>query len=52
MDNEEQKEYWNGAIGEQWAAQDDTMARILAPVAELLLQDPRVANASRALNIG
>ena len=52
MSNEEQKEYWNGSVGEQWAAQDDTMARILAPVAELLLQDPRVASATRALNIG
>lgn len=52
MDNSEQHQFWNGAAGEQWAAQDDVMARLLAPVSEKLLLSEQLVGAHRILNIG
>ena len=38
MSNAEQIEYWNGDAGKRWAQEDDTMARLLQPVSEALLE--------------
>ncbi len=52
MDNNEQIKYWNGEGGERWAQRDDTMARLLHPVAEALLDHAGVPRAVDALDIG
>ncbi len=52
MDNREQEAFWNGAAGEQWAAQDEVMSKLLAPVSELLLESELLLGAHRVLNVG
>jgi SAM-dependent methyltransferase len=52
MSNEEQIEFWNGETGERWAQRDDMMARLLQPVADLLLDHTDLAGRSRALDVG
>ena len=52
MGNEEQIEYWNGEAGQRWAKDDDTMARLLLPISEALLDHAPIANCQRALDIG
>ena len=52
MANAEQKEHWNGSAGEQWAGNDDTMAELLAPFSDALMEHATVRGASAALDIG
>ncbi len=52
MDNSDQISYWNGEAGQRWAERDDTMARLLAPLADALLDHARVEGALNALDIG
>ncbi|MEM1401792.1 MAG: class I SAM-dependent methyltransferase [Pseudomonadota bacterium] len=52
MSNDEQREYWNGIAGKQWVDQDNTLQRLLQPAADLLLREPRVPDARKALNVG
>lgn len=52
MDNSDQISYWNGDAGKRWAERDDTMARLLAPLGEALLDHARVEGALQALDIG
>jgi SAM-dependent methyltransferase len=50
--NEEQIDYWNGQAGEQWARDDDFMARLLFPISEALLDHAPLENCRSALDIG
>jgi SAM-dependent methyltransferase len=52
MSNEEQIEYWNGETGERWARRDDMMARLLQPIAQLLLDHADIEGRTRALDVG
>ena len=52
MDNSEQIEYWNGDAGKRWAQEDQTMARLLRPVTEALLDHADVADCRSALDVG
>ena len=52
MSNEEQIEYWNGETGERWARRDDMMARLLKPIAQLLLDHAGIEGRTRALDVG
>jgi SAM-dependent methyltransferase len=52
MSNEEQIEYWNGETGQRWAQRDEMMARLLKPVAQLLLDHADIEGCSRALDVG
>jgi SAM-dependent methyltransferase len=52
MDNSDQVSYWNGEAGQRWAERDDTMARLLAPLADALLDHARVEGARKALDVG
>mgnify|MGYP001829219092 CR=1 FL=1 len=52
MDNAEQIEHWNGTAGQQWAGRDDTMAALLAPFSEALMDHAAVEGARAALDIG
>lgn len=52
MSNAEQIEYWNGDAGKRWAQEDGTMARLLEPVCEALLNHAKVEGSQRAMDIG
>jgi SAM-dependent methyltransferase len=52
MGNAEQIEYWNGEAGKRWAREDSTMARLLAPISEALLDHAAVEGCRNALDIG
>lgn len=52
MDNTEQIEYWNGDAGKRWAQEDQTMARLLRPVTEALLDHAAVEGRRSALDVG
>ena len=52
MDNREQIEYWNGDAGRRWAQDDDTMARLLQPICEALLEHAAVERCRSALDVG
>lgn len=52
MSNAEQLEYWNGEAGRRWAEDDDTMARLLAPITEALLDHAAVDDCRNALDVG
>ncbi len=50
--NTEQIDYWNGEAGQRWAGYDDMMSRLLAPVAELLLDHAPPGGVRAALDVG
>ncbi len=50
--NSEQIDYWNGEAGERWASYDDMMSRLLAPIAESLLEQLAPGSARAALDVG
>ena len=52
MNNAEQIEYWNGDAGKRWAQEDNTMARLLSPVCEALLEHADVQGSRKAMDIG
>jgi SAM-dependent methyltransferase len=52
MGNAEQIEYWNGEAGKRWAEDDDTMARLLRPISEALLEHAPLGGCKNALDIG
>ena len=52
MENAEQIEYWNGEAGKRWAQDDDTMARLLQPVSQALLDHAAPAGCKHALDVG
>jgi SAM-dependent methyltransferase len=52
MGNAEQIEYWNGDAGKRWAEEDDTMARLLRPVCEALLDHAPISGCTAALDVG
>jgi len=52
MSNSEQLEYWNGEAGERWARDDDVMARLLQPVAELILEQADLGGCQDAIDVG
>lgn len=50
--NAEMIEYWNGEAGKRWAQLDDMMARLLAPIAEALIEHGDLADYRSAVDIG
>jgi SAM-dependent methyltransferase len=52
MGNQEQIDYWNGEAGERWAREDERMARLLEPIAMLLLDHIAPLQGLRAIDIG
>ena len=52
MGNAEQIEYWNGDAGKRWAQDDGTMARLLHPITEALLEHAPLTGCRHALDIG
>ncbi|EAQ96716.1 class I SAM-dependent methyltransferase [Congregibacter litoralis] len=52
MNNEEQIAYWNGDAGRKWAQRDAMMSRMLAPVADALMNHAAVDSARAVLDVG
>jgi len=52
MSNREQIAFWNGDAGRTWAARDTQMARMLAPVSEVLCRHIDLSGVQRAVDIG
>lgn len=52
MSNEEQIAFWNGDAGRTWAVRDAKMARMLAPVSEILCRHIDLTGIHRAVDIG
>ncbi|MFT4766994.1 MAG: SAM-dependent methyltransferase [Glaciecola sp.] len=52
MNNDEQIAYWNGDAGRKWAQRDALMSRMLAPVAEALMDHANIEDAKSALDVG
>jgi SAM-dependent methyltransferase len=52
MSNAEQIEYWNGDAGKRWAQDDDTMARLLRPISEALLEHASPQGCQSAIDVG
>lgn len=52
MKNAEQFEYWNGDAGKRWAREDSTMAQLLQPVCEALLEHADIDHCRNALDVG
>lgn len=52
MNNDEQIAYWNGDAGRKWAQRDAMMSRMLAPVAEALMDHAQVDDAKAVLDVG
>ncbi|MFK8041897.1 class I SAM-dependent methyltransferase [Congregibacter sp.] len=52
MSNDEQIAYWNGDAGRKWAQRDAMMSRMLAPVAEALIEHAQVDTAKAVLDVG
>lgn len=52
MSNEEQIAYWNGEAGHKWAQRDALMSKLLAPVAEALMDHADVDGANAVLDVG
>ena len=52
MANSEQIEYWNGEAGKRWAQDDDTMARLLGPISQALLDHAPLEGCTSALDVG
>jgi SAM-dependent methyltransferase len=52
VSNEEQFEYWNGDAGKRWAQEDATMASLLEPVCEALMDHAGLKAGSNALDVG
>jgi SAM-dependent methyltransferase len=50
--NAEQIEYWNGEAGKRWAQLDETMAQVLRPVTEALLDHADVSGCKNAMDVG
>jgi len=52
MNNDEQIAYWNGDAGRKWAQRDNMMSRLLAPVAQALMDHAKVHGAKAVLDVG
>ena len=52
MNNHEQIAYWNGDGGRKWAARDELMAGVLAPISDALLTRVAPRRARTALDVG
>lgn len=52
MGNSDQIEYWNGEAGKRWAQDDDTMARLLGPISQALLDHAPLDGCKSALDVG
>lgn len=52
MSNSEQIAYWNGEAGKRWAQDDDTMARLLGPISQALLDHAPLDGCKSALDVG
>ncbi|WOJ97818.1 class I SAM-dependent methyltransferase [Congregibacter brevis] len=52
MNNDEQIAYWNGDAGRKWAQRDAMMSRMLAPVAEALIEHAQLDTAKAVLDVG
>lgn len=52
MGNHEQIAYWNGDGGRKWAARDEAMAGVLAPISDALLARVAPRRARTALDVG
>lgn len=52
MNNHEQIAYWNGDGGRKWAARDELMASVLAPISDALLTRVAPRRARTALDVG
>jgi len=50
--NDEQIEYWNGAVGERWAAFQDVLDKALGQISEAALAFAAARPGERALDIG
>lgn len=50
--NAEMIEYWNGEAGKRWAQLDNMMARLLAPIAEALIEHGDVGDYRSAVDVG
>jgi SAM-dependent methyltransferase len=52
VQNTEQIEYWNGEAGRRWAQDDETMARLLRPISQALLDHASLEGCKNALDVG
>lgn len=50
--NAAQREYWNGRVGERWAADQEALDAHLAPVSDLLIARAAPRSGERALDVG
>lgn len=52
MSNQDQIDYWNGDAGRVWAQRDAQMARLLAPISDVLLDHGALEGARSVLDVG
>jgi SAM-dependent methyltransferase len=50
--NEAQVEYWNSAMGEQWAQNQENLDRLLAPLSEAAISAAALQQGERVLDVG
>ena len=50
--NEVQIEYWNSAMGEQWAQNQENLDRLLAPLSEAAISAAALQQGERVLDVG
>jgi len=50
--NEAQIEYWNSAMGEQWAQNQENLDRLLAPLSEAVVSAAALQQGERVLDVG
>jgi SAM-dependent methyltransferase len=50
--NEAQIEYWNSAMGEQWAQNQENLDRLLAPLSEAAISAAALQQGERVLDVG
>lgn len=51
-DNRDQRDYWNGEVGQRWAANQGAIDALFAPLTEALLERAALRPGARVLDIG
>jgi len=52
LDNRQQIEEWNGALGHTWAERQDEIERIVAPFGDLALEAAKARTGERVIDVG
>ena len=52
MTSDHTGEFWNGELGERWVQNADSMDRVMAPIADLLIEVAELGEGEKVLDIG